>query len=240
MKKQSLPHFSKRKTPIYMLLIHCSAQDTNDMIKLLDEHKLSVHYIIGLDGTITQTVDDYDLAYHAGISYWRGHESLNHCSIGVEVSNLSLGQKAYNQKQINAMIELFSDIIRKLDIKQRNIVGHSDVAPTRKPDPGIAFPWEELAKNGIGIWYDIDDAKKMAEKDVAKLLEIIGYDIRTKEAVIASSYAFRRRFLPEEVSIDDNIMHLVNNVYPIGEKELLKGEKFLQTLRAVAYKYMNT
>lgn len=239
MKQHFLPHFSKRKTPIYMLVVHCSAQDTEDMIKILDEYKLSSHYIIGLNGETTQLVEDFACAHHAGVSYWRKHEELNHCSIGVEISSLSLGQMPYNQKQISAMIELFNDIIKKYDIKPRNIIGHSDVAPTRKTDPGIAFPWKTLAEHGVGVWYDIKDAKKMAENDVVKLLEIIGYDTRSKESTIASSYAFRRRFLPEEVAVDENIMHLVDNVYPIGNEKLLEGKKFLQVLKAVAYKYMN-
>lgn len=239
MKQQHLPHYTKRSKPIYMLVLHCSSHDTDEMIKVLDEHKLSVHYIIGYDGEVTQVVDDFSCAHHAGKSFWRGHENINQCSLGIEISNSSLGQTPYNQKQLDTLIKFLPELINKYDIKQRNIIGHSDIAPTRKPDPGISFPWKTLAENGIGPWYNINDAEKMAEKDVAKLLETIGYDTRTNESIIASCYAFRRRFLPEEVEIDDDIMHLVDNVYPIGNEKLKMGDTFLKTLRAVAYKYMN-
>ncbi|MDR1694770.1 MAG: N-acetylmuramoyl-L-alanine amidase [Lactobacillaceae bacterium] len=239
MKKHPLPYVSRRKMPVYMLVLHCSAQDTIGMIEVMHQYKVSSHYIVGYNGEITQTADDYDSAHHAGKSFWRGHEDLNQCSIGIEISNPTLGQTEYTKEQIDTLIKFLPELIAKYDIKQRNIIGHSDIAPTRKPDPGIAFPWKLLSEHGVGVWYDINDAGKMAEKDVAKLLNIIGYDTRTEESVLASCYAFRRRFLPDEVKIDNDIAHLVNNVYPVGDKSLKEGKKFLNALKAVAYKYLN-
>ncbi len=87
------------------------------------------------------------------------------------------------------------------------------------------------------LWYQLRNAEKIGVDDPAELLKIIGYDTRDEEKTIASAYAFRRRFLPQEVAVDPDIKHLVDNVYPIGHRELLQGEKFIRTLKAVAYSY---
>lgn len=239
MQELLLPHYNKRKTPIDMLVLHATCHDNaQDVFASLNELELSCHYFIDPQGKITLMVAEEHRAWHAGLGYWRGIDTdLNSHSVGIEIGNMSLGQKAFSAKQIQNLIPLCQEIIKKYNIKPHNVVAHSDIAPTRKPDPGKCFPWQELAKAGIGLWYDIKDANLVEEDNPQELLKIIGYDTRDDEKTIASAYAFRRRFLPEEVVEDNDIQHLVDNVYPIGKKELLSGKRFLQTLKAVAHRY---
>ncbi|MDD4557102.1 MAG: N-acetylmuramoyl-L-alanine amidase [Alphaproteobacteria bacterium] len=238
--KRPLPHFSDRNSYIDMIVLHCSRQSSDEMARLLDELNLSSHYIIGYNGEIIQTVEEEKKAFHAGISFWNEKENINDRSIGIELSNETLGQSAYGKKQIESLVLLLKDIIERHKIKPQNIVAHSDIAPLRKPDPNLCFPWEELAEKSISLWYDLDDSDKIDSNDADELLEIIGYDTRDEERKIASAYAFRRRFLPQEVELDEDVMHLVDNVYPVGKKELLTGELFFKTLRAVAYRFSLT
>lgn len=240
MKEHLLPHFNERQTDVDLLILHCAAHNGEDLVNCLDKAQLSTHYVLDLRGELIKVVEENKRAWHAGEGFWRGIDTdLNSHSIGIEIANLSLGQTAYSEAQIEKLIPFCQKLMRKYKISPENVIGHSDSAPTRKPDPGLAFPWKRLAKEGIGLWYQPRNADKVAENDVAKLLEIIGYDVRTPESVIASSYAFRRHFLPEEVSTDEDVYHLVDNVYPIGNENLLKGDKFIRTLKAVAYSYQN-
>lgn len=239
MQELPLPHYNERKTPIDMLVLHATCHDNaQDVFASLNKLELSCHYFIDPQGNITRMINDEHRAWHAGLGYWRGIDTdLNSHSIGIEIGNMSLGQEAFPAKQIQNLIPLCQEIIKKYKIKQHNVVAHSDIAPTRKPDPGKCFPWHELAKADIGLWYDIKNADLVEEDNPQELLKIIGYDTRDDEKAIASAYAFRRRFLPEEVAKDNDIQHLVDNVYPLGKKELLSGKRFLQTLKAVAYTY---
>lgn len=235
-----LPHFNERQAPISLLVLHSAAHDGPELVSSLDNAKLSAHYVLSLNGTLIKVIDESKRAWHTGLGSWREfHDDLNSHSIGIEISSLTLGQSPFSEAQIEKLIPFCQKLIRKYKIKPQNIVAHSDIAPARKADPGLAFPWKRLAKEGIGLWYQPRNADKMPENDVAKLLAIIGYETKGEENTIASAYAFRRRFLPEEIEIDADIQHLVDNVYPIGNKNLLTGEKFLKTLKAVAYSYQN-
>lgn len=233
-----LPHFNNRKKPISMLVLHCSAFHCTEALKSYDEANVSVHYFLDEDGSLTKMVDEANRAWHAGIASWREYtEDINSCSIGIELYNKSLGETPYSEAQIEKLIPFCQKIIRKYNIPPQNVVAHSDIAPTRKMDPGISFPWKRLAKEGIGLWYQIRYAEKINENNVSILLQQIGYKIDTKEDLIAAAYAFRRRFLPQEIKIIDNIKELIDHPYPVGNEELLQGEKFLKTLKAVAYTF---
>ena len=167
MKNIHLPYFNDRKANIDMLVLHCQAFDVDDAIDILHQLQLSAHYMIGLNGKIYQLVDDKYRAWHTktGASYWKGVDDINSCSIGIEVCSLSLGQEQYSKKQIHSLLRLCKTLIRKHHIKKQNIVGHSDICSNRKPDPGKCFPWEYLARHGMGLWYNIKDAKKVKETD---------------------------------------------------------------------------
>ncbi|MFV0626222.1 MAG: N-acetylmuramoyl-L-alanine amidase [Alphaproteobacteria bacterium] len=238
--KHPLSHFSERNSQIDMIVLHCSALNSKEMIDVLDERKLSSHYIIGYEGELIQTIEEDKKAWHAGISFWNEKTNINDRSIGIELSNETLGQTAYSEKQIEVLSELLKELIKKYHIKPQNIVAHSDIAPLRKPDPGITFPWQKLANERLGLWYNLKDSENIFDEDVSELLEIIGYDTRDEESTIASAYAFRRRFMPKEIAIEQNVTHLIDNVYPTGKKELLKGNDFIKTLKAVAYQYTFT
>lgn len=235
--KQNSIHYNERNLPISMIVLHCTIENSQDMIKVLEERKLSVHYIIGYEGELIQLVEDDKRAWHAGVSYWRGIEDVNSASIGIEISNKTLGQSSYEEKQIETLIKLLKKLTKKYNINPRNVVAHSDIAPTRKPDPGFAFPWKRIAREGFCPWYELKHSSKITENKVENLLEIIGYDVRDEETAIASAYAFRRRFLPKEVIIENDIKKLVDNVYPVSDRKLLMGDKFYQTLKSVAYSY---
>lgn len=232
MKQNLLPFFNERKHPISMLVIH--SYSGKDIVESFFKNQVSAHYYIEESGEVTQLVEEKNRAWHAGVSSWRGiDEDINSRSIGIELQSLTLGQSPFKKAQIQSLMKLCQRIIKEYDIKPQNIVAHSDIAPTRKADPGFAFPWEELAKNGISLWYNLFDAGKMPENNIAKLLQSIGYNI---ENLDAAAYAFCRRFLPEYVSIDDDIKHLVDHILP-ENFGFFEEENFLQTLKAVAYAY---
>ncbi len=226
-----LPYYDERLHDICALVLHCSTHDADEMVEVLREKQLSSHYIIGLDGKIIQPVDDAKRAWHAGVSRWREMDNLNHYSIGIEISSPSMGQESYRDAQICNLIWLCRRLIRKYRIPPVNVVAHSDVAPQRKPDPGLMFPWQYLADSGVGLWYDLSDAKKVSEDDPAKLLSVIGYNI---ENISAASYAFCRHFLPQLVEKCSDIKWLLDNVYP---SDYVFPLQYINVLKACAYKY---
>ncbi len=237
MREELLPYFEERETPIDMVVLHCSAYNVETIIKWMHEYQISAHYIIDEQGNITKLVNESKRAYHAGAGFWRGEErSPNSRSIGIELVNFSLGQNAYAPAQIEKLIFFLKKLINKYQISPEMIVGHSDITPLRKADPGKAFPWKQLAKAGIGLWYQPRNAEKMHTSDIKNLLASIGYDTRTPEAVNASAYAFCRRFAPQFVHTDTDIMHLVDHILP-DNFDFMNTPEFLKILKATAYSY---
>lgn len=227
-----LPYFDERPdTKIKALVLHCSTHGALEMLDVLRENKLSAHYIIDVDGKVYQPVSEQKRAWHAGVSRWRDMDNLNHYSIGIELTSPSMGQHEYAKAQIDSLTVLARQIIHHYQIPAVNVVAHSDIAPIRKPDPGAAFPWQKLAKKGIGLWYDIADADKVAENNVEKLLSTIGYDTSD---IAAASYAFCRHFVPEEIAEKRSIKEVIENVYPA---DFNLPEQYLPILKACAYKY---
>ena len=231
MRTHMLPYFNERPAKISALVLHCSAHDTKDMIAVLEKEELSAHYVVGLNGDVTQLVPEEKRAWHAGISSWREFDNLNHNSIGIEISTMSMGQEPYSERQIQSLIELCQGIIERHHIPAKNVVGHSDIAPTRKPDPGAAFPWQKLAENGIGLWYDLNDAEKVKESNPEILLQKIGYNT---ENPAAAMYAFCRHFIPQEVAINPDIHDLLQHPYP---EDFSLLEKYLPILKACCAGY---
>ena len=125
--------------------------------------KVSSHYLIKNNGEIITFVPDLYIAWHEGISFWKNFEFLNKNSIGIEISNPghNFDYKRFSKKQIKAILLLSKFLIKKYQILPENILGHSDIAPNRKKDPGEKFPWEYLFKNKIGFWHNLDKKKLM-------------------------------------------------------------------------------
>jgi len=176
-------------------------------------------------------VNDTKCAWHAGKSFWDNQISLNKNSIGIELSTPSLGQNRYGKAQISALISLLKELQKKYHIKQQNILGHSDIAPDRKPDPGKNFPWKKLAKEGLGLWYNLSDAKKIKSENPAELLQLIGYDTSNLNATLC---AFCRHFYPSRIAKIDDIYQLLDHPF---EQNITLDKKLLRRIKAVAYAY---
>lgn len=159
---QSSPNFNARKHPIDMLVFHYTGMETGQaaLTRMCDpESEVSAHYMVWEDGRIVQLVGEDKRAWHAGVSSWQGDGDLNSRSIGIEIVNgghdwpLAGGAlPPYPNAQIEALIELSAGILERWPIPFNRIVGHSDIAPARKADPGEHFPWDRLARAGVGKW----------------------------------------------------------------------------------------
>lgn len=158
--------------------------------------QVSAHYLIDEDGTTWRMVEEADRAWHAGVGAWRGWRDINSRSIGIELSNPGhdCGYRAFPNAQIETLIELTNGILERHPIPARNVVAHSDIAPSRKIDPGELFPWGQLAANGIGVWPGQVSAA-VSEQDAAQTLQAIGYDVAENKFKTVLS-AFQRRFRP--------------------------------------------
>ncbi len=168
MKKIKSPNFDERgAAPIDILLLHYTGMETAEaaLSRLCDaEAKVSAHYFIDEAGDITQLVPEDMRAWHAGQSFWSGERDINARSIGVELVNPGheFGYQDFPQPQIEALIELAKDVLTRHDIPFFRVLGHSDVAPARKTDPGERFPWAKLARHNIGLWNEEIDIQVAA------------------------------------------------------------------------------
>lgn len=149
------------------MVIHYTVADTAKSLEILSRRNVSSHYLITDDEppAVYQLVDESRRAWHAGESEWYGRSDLNAASIGVEIVNsgpVDGGWQPYSEAQIQTLSLLLKDVVTRHQIHARNVVGHSDVAPQRKQDPGPAFPWKRLAHAGLGRWYDEAKAAGLA------------------------------------------------------------------------------
>ncbi|HEY0265536.1 MAG TPA: N-acetylmuramoyl-L-alanine amidase, partial [Rhizomicrobium sp.] len=156
--------------------------------------KVSAHYTVDEDGTIYAHVPEARRAWHAGVSWWGGATDINARSIGIELVNPGheFGYRAFAEPQVQALITLCHGILLRHPIPSARVLGHSDVAPARKADPGELFPWERLAKAGIGLWPVSQDSNLGVEA-----LCRYGYDPGAGAEKIAA--AFQRHFRPQKV-----------------------------------------
>ena len=164
--------------------------------------KVSAHYLIEEDGRIFQMVDETHRAWHAGVSSWHGQTNTNERSIGIEIVNPGheWGYIDFPQIQIDAVIELLEDIMKRHQLRPLQIVSHSDVAPSRKEDPGERFPWDQLAVKGLSIGtfqggYDANGENALSYYEALSSLRDIGYDVPEGNHA-AAVLAFQRRFCP--------------------------------------------
>lgn len=197
------PNWDERALPVTMVVLHYTEMEREAALQRLTdpEAKVSAHYFISEDGEVVRLVDEDKRAWHAGASYWRGHKDVNSASVGIELDHPghALGYRAFAEAQIEALVPLLNDIVRRHDIPRANVVGHSDVSPARKIDPGELFPWDRLAeyrlclprpaKLELGDPFDNDGAFYLA-------LERFGYDITEGRKAVE---AFQRRWRPGRI-----------------------------------------
>jgi len=151
------PNFDARKAPPSMIVLHYTGMPTGEgaLERLRDPAaKVSSHYLVEEDGRVFRLVPEERRAWHAGVGAWKGERDVNAASVGIEIVNPGheFGYRAFPEAQIDAVIGLIADIRRRWSIDDDRIVGHSDVAPDRKDDPGELFPWKRLAQAGHGLW----------------------------------------------------------------------------------------
>ena len=162
--------------------------------------RVSAHYVVAEDGQILRLVSEDKRAWHAGLSYWRGVTALNDVSIGIEIVNPGheFGYRAFPDAQIDALIPLLAEIKDHYRVSRGNVVGHSDIAPTRKQDPGELFPWGRLARHRLALPRPTRNLMDPQWSDSGFLLalERFGYDVTDP---LAATVAFQRRFRPELV-----------------------------------------
>ena len=189
--------------------------------------KVSCHYYIDNKGNLIQLVPDLYVAWHAGKSYWKGDRLLNNSSIGIEISNPGHehGYKTFKKKQIKCLIKISKILIKKYKIKKQNFLGHSDIAPLRKKDPGEKFPWKILANKKIGLWHKLNfkecnklrgKKNNIENKFFLKKLKKFGYFVKTskKNEFKKIVKSFQRRFRPELVDgkIDRECFEIIKSL----------------------------
>ena len=197
----------------YLIFHYTGMRSENAAIKRLTSKssKVSCHYFIKKNGEIINIVPDLYIAWHAGISSWKKDKSLNSNSIGIEISNPGhdYKYKNFSQKQITSIIDLSKNLKKKYKIKKENILGHSDIAPLRKKDPGEKFPWKLLGKKKICLWHNLSEknCKKLRgiklnnSDNFFQLLFKFGYkSTNDKNEKIKIYKNFQRRFRPQLIS----------------------------------------
>jgi len=218
------PNFDSKKRiskQIKFIIFHYTGmkKESEAINKLTNiQSEVSCHYLIKRNGEIINLIPDLYIAWHAGRSSWRIFKSLNKDSIGIEITNPGheFGYKKFSKKQISSLLKLSKILIKKFKIDCRNILGHSDIAPERKKDPGEKFPWEYLSKNKIGLWHTLNRQElikyrklKISEIDKKFFLNTlfkIGYSKKIPKDINKDRYsrdvtkAFQRRFRQELIN----------------------------------------
>ncbi len=230
------PNFDVKKRRVrevkFIIFHYTGMKKENQAITRLtnSKSKVSSHYLIKNNGEILTLVPDLYVAWHAGVSSWKNYKSINKYSIGIEISNPGheYSYKKFSKKQIKSIIKLSIYLKKKYKIKSNFILGHSDIAPDRKKDPGEKFPWKYLSKNKIGHWYNLNEKKLIKKRNfTADKLEKIKfiknlYEIGYPKNILFNKYkyskllttAFQRRFRQELVNgiIDQECLFISNNL----------------------------
>ena len=229
------PNFEERRNAITpsLLIMHYTGMESADAaldILCNPTSKVSCHYLVDEQGVITQMVLEQHRAWHAGRSHWAGEDDINSCSIGIEIVNEGhiLELQPFPEPQIKAVMELALDIFTRHDIAPRNVIGHSDIAPDRKKDPGEKFPWNKLHENGIGHYVepvpigedagfgigDTNDEIAKAQHLLAQYGYSIGEDGHFDEATDFVVRAFQRHFRPQKIDgrLDHSTMATLENL----------------------------
>ncbi len=215
---------SRNKRNIKFIIIHYTGMQSEiESIKRLKNQrsKVSCHYLINRKGNVTQMVKDLNVAWHAGKSKWKKFSNLNIYSLGIELVNKGHehGYQSFSDLQIKSLIQLCKILKKKYGIKKENFLGHSDIAPLRKTDPGEKFPWKKLSSHNLGKWYRKRQNEdkfffKNSESSFFKNLHKLGYRYfkihqrSSKDKKIIK--CFQQHYLPENVTgkIDEKTLQI--------------------------------
>ena len=227
------PNFElKAKRRIKYIIIHyTNLPSTQASLKHLlnKRNKVSAHYLLDQIGKIYSLVNEKDIAWHAGISSWKADKLLNKKSIGIELQNTGTAgnYEKFPNQQISQLEKLILELQNKYNISNANILGHSDISPDRKIDPGPKFPWQRLFKNGIGLMpktYPSKSKKNTTSNEIKNLqilLKKFGYNLKVNgfmdKQTLLVLYAFQSHYCPNELSVPGNNLNL-----PRYLKELIK------------------
>ena len=191
-------NFDLRK-PNFVVIHHTAQNSCEQTLKTftLERTKVSAHYVICKDGTIHHMLNDYMRAWHGGISKWGNNSDLNSSSIGIELDNN--GFEPFDSAQINSLLLLLAQLKENYKIPDANFIGHADIAPKRKVDPNIQFPWILLAQNGYGLWFEPNEQYTLpASISIPFALAMVGYDIKDTTAALL---AFKRHFRADSSAV---------------------------------------
>jgi N-acetylmuramoyl-L-alanine amidase len=204
-------NFSMRKPNF--VIIHHTAQNSCDQTLntfTMTRTEVSAHYVICKDGTVQHMLSDYLRAWHAGAGKWGNVTDINSVSIGIELDNN--GFEPFSEAQINNLLIVLKSLKKMYNIPTANFIGHADIAPSRKVDPNRFFPWQQLAANGFGYWYDLRNANPPENFNAVQGLRIIGYD--TKDS-IAAIKAFKLHFVQTDsvAVLNDTDRRIIYDLY---------------------------
>ena len=236
------PNFNERTSEVSMIVLHYTGMETGEaaLERMCDpEAKVSAHFMVWEDGKVSQLVGEDKRAWHAGVGGWQGDTDINSCSIGIEIvnggHNFPLAGGAlppYPEIQIESLIALCDYLRATHVVPHTRIVGHSDIAPARKDDPGEHFPWRTLADNGLGIWPEIDT-------DIEKETLLIGTGLlpgdsgapvsRLQAELKAIGYGIK-----ETGSYDESTGHVVRAFQRHWVQDRISGHADLTTLRMIS------
>ena len=229
------PNFSKKnrnQNSIKIIVIHYTGMKSQaESIARLcsSKSKVSSHFLISENGKVFQLVEENKVAWHAGISRWGKFKNLNKNSIGIELVNKGhkFGYTSFTKKQIVSLLKICKSLIKKYKIKRKNIIGHSDIAPLRKIDPGEKFPWKKLAKNDVGIWHfcnpkllknyrNLTSFQKKNKKTFISDLKKIGYSFSNQNSFLFTKTlkAFQRHYRQELINgiLDEECLFIAKNL----------------------------
>jgi N-acetylmuramoyl-L-alanine amidase len=204
-------NFNLRK-PNFVILHHTAQDSVQQTLKTftLKQTNVSAHYVIARDGKVIHMLNDYLRAWHAGNGSWGRDTDINSSSIGIELDNN--GFEPFSDIQINSLLALLTKLKKDYNIPIQNIIGHADIAPTRKKDPSALFPWKLLAANGFGVWPDEELPCPPPEFNVEQGLQVIGYNTKNLSAAIT---AFKLHYIQTEVNdiLDEKTVSTIYSIY---------------------------
>ena len=241
------PNHDARTLPISLVVLHYTGMETGDvaLARMRDKDaKVSAHYMVEEDGRIYKLVDEQRRAWHAGVGAWGGESNVNSASIGIEIVNggHDYGLPDFPDAQIKAVIKLCQDIKARHALSDYAFIGHSDIAPARKQDPGEKFPWDVLADNDVGIWPDIkteDQRVLFSGNDRGRGVSVaqsglayLGYAVEVSgvmdEKTMLVCAAFQRRYRPSKIDgqIDIQTMEILKLLAEVKKKQEAPSAKY--------------